>query len=273
MQSPSKSRNKAADTLRMMPLDTLVPMIERWVTTIENNIDWEWSIPKEIQMLAWEYMDLLLNRIENSGRHQRKWKPDSLRDWIILLVQKLKQVSWRYSQDVLDILDWVWYTTRNFLVNYWFVRLWNLSEIESYLENEEKRMNPWNAIKFNAFLQHVFWLNLPSVQKAVFLIKFLKFDSVRTLQWTDENYESLSMLLISLKNKQQGTELKRLFNGLPWVQRDRKPWKWDIAWNPWNILYYEAKVDVWWEVSWFSESTLWRIPWQMWPLAIRRSPK
>lgn len=266
MQQKPTWSPKAADTLRMMPIEKLVQLIENWIKNKQEN----WFQEEEKRM-AWSYFDVLNKRIQESWKNQTKWKPDSLRDRTISVLLKLKELSWDESQVVSDLLTSVWERTHRFLVNYGFTRCNSISELEDFLNLPEQWRETWNDLKFHAFLTHLFSLNkIYDSAKAEFLVSFFELDSIKSCEWTEVNLWEFAKIIKKLKDKNVKAQLKRTFNKLPWVQKVRRLWNVKDKNDIWNTLHYEQDANHWWEARWYSRSKIWEMPAQMWPLAISR---
>lgn len=271
MRATPKPSSKASDIFRLMPLEEMVNLFERWIISYDSKPE-EVLNQEQNQDLARWYLRILLERLNNLWKNQRKWKTDDLRDRIVVVLWKLKEISNSWQQVKLVMSD-VWDKAKNFLSNYWFAQIHKIEELKSFLDKPENRKQLWNNIKFNSFLTHLFHLKWSYGDKANLLIDFLSIDNARSCRWSDENYNELARIITWMSNRRKTAELRRLFNSLPWIQGDRRPWKNKNENDPWYALYYEQDSDVAGEAKWLPVDTLWKMPQRLWVVAARTPSK
>jgi len=267
----SFSDSKAEAQLRNMPIAQMLDLYEGWLRNHNAKVsDPEYDI-QQARETALNLFKQLVNKLNGLWRKQRMWQPDELRNRIISLLEELKVLATQWSSKVNFLLSEVWDKTRNFLINYGFARMTNLSELYNFIDRDEEKMQWWNDVKFNAFILHISSISTKRMSKVKFFARLLSLDSVRGCSWNEESYKYLAQVLEGIDDNQEGQVLKRMFNALPWVQQDRRPW-WKSSKDPWRTLYYKQNANVSWEARWHV-SILGSLPSRMWALALNHGGK
>ncbi len=241
----------------------MLDTVDNWITWYKNS-----SVEKcgTIVNLD-EYAEILNTIIEWLSREQKRRNNDERRDRAFNLMNDLRTLSDITVQAQIKFSE----KSMRFLSDYKFDNIKSLNDAISYIKQNPDSLK-WNNTKFNKFILHISNLEDFDARKTDFLIQFLKLDSVRSFTWINVNFIFLAKIIKRTKDRNKKAELKRQFNSLPWVQKDRREWNKDDSTDFWNTLFYESKMNGKGEAFWYTDSGLWRLSWKMWVVAAKWQP-